>query len=171
MDKIVWGSSLSGGGVLAVVPSDRFTVDRNVRYIPTSRVWHLNVTIPGPGVVSAVEPNPCWTGASAQIAAKRLVESRKVGLKSVGKATLTLRLTSRGETMLSSQEADRGPSAPAPNAPTVPVEKSDGSAAYLDRALRRRRECRRLPAFVARAPDRGRDPTFSAMLDDRVRLV
>ncbi len=87
----------------ASLPSSAFTVDRNLRYVSASHAWRLGVTIAGAGVVSAVEPEPTVaTGGSAQVTAKSLVQARKLGLKSAGKVTLDLRLTSRGQKMIAS---------------------------------------------------------------------
>jgi hypothetical protein len=92
----------------ASLPNSSFTVDRNLGYVAASHAWRLGVTIGGPGVVSAVEPEPTVaTGASAQVTAQPLVQTRKLGLKSSGKVTLTLRLTPRGDKMIATSGSVR----------------------------------------------------------------
>lgn len=81
----------------ATPPSNKFTVNQHVTYVAAARVWHLVVTIPAAGVVSAVELRPTvGTQSPEQKTAKSLVQTRSQGLKSAGKVTLVLKLTASG---------------------------------------------------------------------------
>ncbi len=83
------------------LPSRAFTVNPRLRYVATTHSWRLGVKVSGPGVLSAVEPEPTvGTGGSAQVTGTPLVQTRRIGLKSAGTVTLTLRLTPRGEKKL-----------------------------------------------------------------------
>ena len=94
-------TSISCAVARAAIPSSAFTVDPRVAYVTASHSWRLGVTIAGAGVVSAVEPEPSHgTAGSAQVTAMPLVQTIKRGLKSAGKVTLSLRLTSRGQKMI-----------------------------------------------------------------------
>lgn len=82
----------------AAQASNAFTVARQVAYVRAARVWHLTVTIPGAGTVSAQQLEPTiGTGSAKTVTAKSLVQSRKLTLKSAGKVTLTLRPTATGQ--------------------------------------------------------------------------
>ena len=83
------------------MPSSSFTVDRHATFVSARHVWHLTVTIPGAGVVHAANPVPSvGLGSVMKRTTMPLIESGKVGLKSAGKVTLTLRPTPRGEKAL-----------------------------------------------------------------------
>ncbi len=82
-------------------PSSAFTVSPGARYFAPTHSWHLGVKVSGPGVLSAVEPEPTvGTAGSAQVTATPIVQAKRIALKSPGQATLTLRLTPRGERKL-----------------------------------------------------------------------
>jgi hypothetical protein len=86
--------AISGSGL---VPSNVFSVKKTVDYVAKSHVWHLAVTIPGPGTVSAVETRPTvGTGYAPSITVGSLVQAKNHGLKSGGTVTLVLRTTSPG---------------------------------------------------------------------------
>ena len=89
--------------------SSTFTVDRHATYDRALKAWHLPVAIPGPGTVSAIEPEPTIGTAASHAAATgaTLVQARKVGLASSGKVTLTLRLTSHGQQVLAAKGSIR----------------------------------------------------------------
>ena len=83
------------------LPGRPFTVSPGPRYAATTHSWRLGVKVSGPGVLSAVEPEPTvGTGGPAQVTGTPLVQTRRIGLKSAGTVTLTLRLTPRGEKKL-----------------------------------------------------------------------
>ena len=77
-----------------------FSVAPRATYSPAAKAWHLVVTIPGPGTVSAVQPVPTITAYAKAATAKPLVQARRVTLNTAGKVTLTLRPTSKGQTAL-----------------------------------------------------------------------
>lgn len=89
----------------AAVVSNAFTVDRHPTYDAAGHVWHLAVTIPGPGTVSAIQPEPSIGTAAAHSTTigVTLVQVRKVGLTSAGKVTLTIRLTPHGQRTLAAK--------------------------------------------------------------------
>jgi hypothetical protein len=81
----------------ATTPSNKFTVARRATYDSAAGVWHLAVTISGPGKVSGIELEPTvGTGATATVTAKSLVQTKSKTLESGGAVTLALRPTSRG---------------------------------------------------------------------------
>ena len=91
------------------VVSNTFTVDRHATYDRSLKAWHLPVAIPGPGTVSAIEPEPTIGTAASHAAATTspLIQVRKVGLTSSGKVTLTLRLTSHGQQIVAAKGSVR----------------------------------------------------------------
>jgi hypothetical protein len=93
----------------APVVSSAFTIDRRATYDRALNAWHLPVAIPGPGTVSAIEPEPTIGTAASHAAATgaTLVQARKVGLTSSGKVTLTLRLTSHGQQVIAAKGSIR----------------------------------------------------------------
>ena len=89
--------------------SSTFTVGRDATYDRALQAWHLSVAIPGPGTVSAIEPEPTIGTAAAHSAAtaQALVQTRKVSLKSSGYVTLTLHLTSHGRQLITANGSIR----------------------------------------------------------------
>ena len=82
-------------------PTHVFTVTQRVAYSPTAHGWHLVVTIPGPGNVSARQLEPTvGTSTASSVTAKSLVQARNLGLKTAGKVTLTLKPTAAGQAAL-----------------------------------------------------------------------
>ncbi|HEY4348952.1 MAG TPA: hypothetical protein VGM80_15350 [Gaiellaceae bacterium] len=80
------------------------SVNRHVTYSPSARGWRLVVAIAAAGTVSAVQPEPTiGTGSSTPVTAKPLVQAHRVGLKTAGKVTLTLRTTSKGAAALAAR--------------------------------------------------------------------
>ncbi len=80
-----------------------FTVNAHPVYSAAAKRWHLIVAIPGAGTVSAKEPEPTvGTAGSASVTAPSLVVAKRVGLKTAGKVTLSLRATPIGQTRLAS---------------------------------------------------------------------
>jgi hypothetical protein len=85
----------------APTPTATLTVDRHAAYDAAAKAWRLTVTIGRGGVVSAKQPEPTvGTGGSKSTTPTPLVQARRIALKTAGKVTLTLRPTSRGESML-----------------------------------------------------------------------
>ena len=81
----------------APAPSTSFTVDRHATYVPGKGVWHLAVSISGPGTVHAASPQPTvGVGSVMKKTSMPLVQSHAAGLKSAGKVTLSLKPTARG---------------------------------------------------------------------------
>jgi hypothetical protein len=77
--------------------SNSFTVARHASYDAKLGAWYLTVTIPGPGLVSAGEPEPTTgTSSSKSHTAKSEVHVSSISLKSAGKVTLVLRPTPTG---------------------------------------------------------------------------
>ena len=70
-------------------------------YSPKAGGWLLVVTVPVAGVVSAVQPLPPSTALQPS---KSLVQTRKLGLQSRGKVTLTLKATPKGQAMLAAKK-------------------------------------------------------------------
>lgn len=85
------------------VAANAFTVNQHVTYDSTAGAWHLAVTVPGPGTVTGIQAVAMAAGSGSKaVAAKSLVQSRKVVAKSAGVYTLTLRPTSGGLAALAS---------------------------------------------------------------------
>jgi len=82
------------------------SVNTHVTYDAAVGGWHIVVTVPTGGTVSAAQPEPTISSASAKaVTAKPTIESNSVALKSAGKATLTLRPTGIGKTELKAKGA------------------------------------------------------------------
>jgi hypothetical protein len=82
-------------------PTIAFKVAHLATYSAAAHAWHLVVTIPAPGTVSARQPVPTiGTGSSKPVTFKPLVQVRPMVLKTGGRVTLTLRPTSRGQAAL-----------------------------------------------------------------------
>lgn len=79
-----------------------FTVAPGATYDAAAGAWHLVVTVPVAGTISAVQPLPKPTPTQT---AKSLVQAKKVGSKSRGKVTLTLRATPDGQAMLAAKKS------------------------------------------------------------------
>jgi hypothetical protein len=86
----------------AVAPAHvSFSVAPKVAYSSSAGGWHVVVTIPTGGTVSAIELEPTvGTAGAKQVTAKALVESRRVVAQSGRKVTLTLRPTPSGQSQL-----------------------------------------------------------------------
>ncbi len=78
-----------------------FSVSHGATYSPAAHAWHLVVAVGGAGAVSAKEAEPTIsTAAPGGATAKPYVQVRRMGLKSPGKVTLTLRPTAAGQAKL-----------------------------------------------------------------------
>lgn len=100
LDPISCAVSSQSGSTLPT-PSSAFSVDRHLAYDAKAGGWHLAVTIPGRGTVSAVEPEPTLGTSSAKsVTAKSLVQARNAGLKSRGTVTLLVKPTPAGTKLL-----------------------------------------------------------------------
>lgn len=78
-----------------------FTLGRRATWSSSTRDWHLSITVPGAGIVSAKQL--MWTSAGAMgtgVAAKPFVQVHRVAAKAGGSVTLTLKPTSRGQAAL-----------------------------------------------------------------------
>jgi hypothetical protein len=73
-----------------------FTVASHMTYSTAARGWHLVVTIPAAGTVSAKQPLP--TSISAH--PKPLVQVKRESLESGGKVTLLVKTTPQGQAVL-----------------------------------------------------------------------
>jgi hypothetical protein len=83
------------------LPSNAFTVNQHVTYDSTAGAWHLVVSVPGAGTVSALQAVASSGGSGSKpVVAKSLVQTRKVVATSAGKFTLTLRPTPSGSAAL-----------------------------------------------------------------------
>ena len=82
--------------------SAAFKVDHKVAYDAFGHVWHVVVTVPGGGLISARQlVATTGAGSSAKpVTEKPLIESRNIVAKTAGKFTLTLRPTSLGSASL-----------------------------------------------------------------------
>jgi hypothetical protein len=81
--------------------SNAFTVSHTAPYVAKVKGWHLTVTIPGAGVVTADQAEPTTGGSSSKsITAKSLVQTHSQGLKSAGKVILTFKPTAAGQVVL-----------------------------------------------------------------------
>jgi hypothetical protein len=79
-----------------------FKVAPRPTYDASVKAWHLVVTIPVAGVVSAVQPLPPSTALHKT---KSLVQTKKRSLNSGGKITLTLKPTPAGQAVLAAKNA------------------------------------------------------------------
>lgn len=70
------------------------------RYSSSSRAWHMLVSVPVAGTLSAVQPLPTNITPIKQLSAKALVQTHSIGTRTGGMLTLTLRPTSLGSTVL-----------------------------------------------------------------------
>jgi hypothetical protein len=76
-----------------------FTVGSRVTYSKAAGGWHLVVTIPAAGTVSAKQP----LATSGKVKPKPLVQAKREALNSRGKVTLLLKATPQGQAALNAQ--------------------------------------------------------------------
>jgi hypothetical protein len=72
-------------------------------YVKTARAWHMLVSVPVAGTLSAVQPLATNITPIKQLKAKALVQTHSIGTKTGGMLTLTLRPTSSGSTVLATK--------------------------------------------------------------------
>src|SRR5579862_6233548 len=77
------------------------------RYIATARAWHLLVSVPVAGTLSAVQSIATSITPVNLLKTKALVQTHSIGTKTGGMLTLTLRPTSSGSTVLASKNVIR----------------------------------------------------------------
>ena len=86
---------------VSAMPSNAFKVNQHVTYDSVAHAWHLAVTVPGRGAVSALQLVTTAVGTGTKsVVAKSLVQARQVVATSAGKFTLTLRPTATGDVAL-----------------------------------------------------------------------
>jgi hypothetical protein len=87
-------------GRSATVPARTvaFGVGTHASYDATGRVWHLRVSVPAAGTISAKQPEPTvGTGAAAQTTAGSEVQVGRMTVKTAGSYTLTLKPTAKAD--------------------------------------------------------------------------
>jgi outer membrane lipopolysaccharide assembly protein LptE/RlpB len=105
-----------------------FTVGSRATYTRTAGGWHLVVSIPTAGTVSAKQP----LATSSKVKPKPLVQAKREALNSRGKVTLLLKATPQGQAVLNAQHVLRV------NV-TVTVDSRDGREAHKTVSLSLRR--------------------------------
>ena len=83
------------------VPSNVFTIGKQVTYSSVARAWHLRVTVPGPGTVTGIQAVATAAGSGSKpVAGMASIQSRTLVATSAGTFTLTLRPNALGNTAL-----------------------------------------------------------------------
>jgi hypothetical protein len=118
------GSNTGGATAKALF----FTVSSHVAYSKPAGGWHLGVTIPAAGTVSAKQP----LAKSARVKPKPLVQAKREALSSRGKVTLLLKATPQGEAVLNAKHVLKVRL-------TVTVDSKDGREAHKTITLSLRR--------------------------------
>jgi hypothetical protein len=80
-----------------------FTVASRATYSRAANGWHLVVTIPVAGIVSAKQP----LAKTIKVRPRPLVQAKREGLQSRGKVTLLLKATPQGQAVLNAQHVLR----------------------------------------------------------------
>ena len=115
----------------AAVPAAKtlsFTVTPPATYSKAAGGWHLVVTIPAAGTVSAKQPLP----TSISVKPKPLVQTKRERLNTRGKATLLLKATPQGQAVLNAKHVLKVRL-------TVTVDAKDGREAHKTVSLSLRR--------------------------------
>jgi hypothetical protein len=105
-----------------------FTVGSRATYSMTAGGWHLVVSIPTAGTVSAKQP----LATSSKAKPKPLVQAKREALNSPGKVTLLLKATPQGQAVLNAQHVLKVKVA-------VTVDSKDGREAHKTVSLSLRR--------------------------------
>jgi hypothetical protein len=128
-DPITCAAATSANTGGATAKALAFTVATRTSYSKSARGWHLVVSIPAAGTVSAKQPLATAVGTHHPTP---LVQTKRVALASAGKATLLVKTTPKGDTVLNSKGVLKVRL-------TVTVDTRDGRAAHKTVTLALRR--------------------------------